>query len=76
MLVLSRMPGEKIVISDDITVCVVGIQAGKVRLGFEAPRDVTILRSELLDFNPRQSKSRAMQSARPNYAVQDRSLYS
>ena len=52
MLVLSRKIGEKIVIeiSKDrkIELCVVAIQAGKVKLGVEAPRDVSVMRSELL----------------------------
>ena len=37
MLVLSRRVGERIVIDDNITVTVVEIQAGKIRLGIEAP---------------------------------------
>lgn len=48
MLVLTRKVGEKICIGDDITITVVEIDRGKVRLGFEAPREVQIMRSELL----------------------------
>lgn len=47
MLVLSRKIGEKILIGKDITLVVVEVDRGKVRLGFDAPRDVTILREEL-----------------------------
>ncbi len=47
MLVLSRKPGEKVVIGDNITLTVVGVKGSKVRLAFEAPDDVHILRAEL-----------------------------
>jgi carbon storage regulator len=50
MLVLSRRVNEKIVIPDlDITIQVVSIRPGVVRLGIEAPRDVSILREELCE---------------------------
>jgi carbon storage regulator len=48
MLVLSRKLGEKIVIGDNITITIVDIDRGKIRLGIEAPRDVPIFRQELL----------------------------
>ncbi len=48
MLVLSRKLGEKIIIGDNITITVVDIDRGKIRLGIEAPRDVPIFRQELL----------------------------
>lgn len=47
MLVLSRKPGQKIHIGDNVTVTVVEIQGNRVRLAFEAPQDVHILRGEL-----------------------------
>ena len=49
VLILTRMEGEKIVIADDITITVVGINESQVRLGFDAPRDVRVMRAELLD---------------------------
>jgi len=48
MLVLSRKLGEAIVINDCIKITVVDVDRGKVRLGIEAPPNVTILREELL----------------------------
>lgn len=47
MLVLTRRPGEKIVIGDGITLTVVEVQGNKVRLAFDAPEQVRILRAEL-----------------------------
>jgi len=47
MLVLSRKQDEKIIIGDSITLMVVSIQGDKVRLGIEAPRQVSIHREEV-----------------------------
>ena len=49
MLILQRKPGESLVIGEDITVSVVSIEGGRVRLAISAPQEVPILRSELLD---------------------------
>ena len=47
MLALSRRPGEKVVIGNGITLTVVGVRGGRVRLAFDAPDQVRILRAEL-----------------------------
>ena len=47
MLVLSRRPEESIAIGSNITVVVLGIKGNQVRLGFRAPRDVVIDRTEV-----------------------------
>jgi len=47
MLVLSRKPGEKVVIGESITVTVLDASHGRIRLGIEAPDDIRILRGEL-----------------------------
>lgn len=49
MLVLSRKLLESIVIGDQIRLTVVKVERNGIRLGIEAPRDVSIVRSELLD---------------------------
>ncbi len=49
MLVLSRKKGQSIIINDNIVVTVVDIRGDKVRLGFDAPRDVPIHRQEVYD---------------------------
>lgn len=49
MLVLSRKLNEKIVINGNIVVTVVQIDRNQIRLGIEAPREITIQREELLD---------------------------
>ena len=47
MLVLTRKVGQEILIGDDIRLTVLGIERNRIRLGFTAPRDVSILRDEL-----------------------------
>lgn len=47
MLVLSRMKDEEIVIGGEITVRVLEVRGNKVRLGIEAPDDVSINRKEI-----------------------------
>jgi carbon storage regulator len=49
MLVLSRKKDEKIVIGDNISVMVIEIRGDKVRLGIDAPKDVTVHRQEVYD---------------------------
>ena len=49
MLVLSRKPGEKIQIGENVTVTIVRIDRYTVRIGIEAPRDMNIVREELKD---------------------------
>lgn len=47
MLILQRKAGESLLIGEKIEVSVLSVEAGRVRLAIEAPRDVPILRSEL-----------------------------
>ena len=49
MLVLSRKKNESIIVDDNIVITVVEIRGDKVRLGIEAPREVSIHRSEVRD---------------------------
>ena len=56
MLVLTRKRKEEIRINDDITIVVVEIRGDKVRLGIDAPKDVTIHRQEVYDAIQRAKK--------------------
>ena len=49
MLVLTRKAGEAICIGDDIELRIVSVRGQKVRLAIEAPREVSVRRSELMD---------------------------
>ncbi len=47
MLILTRKPGETIVIDDDIKVTVLGITGAQIRIGIDAPEHITIHREEI-----------------------------
>ncbi len=49
MLILTRKKNESIIINDNIEISIIGIEEGKVRIGINAPKDVKILRSEVLE---------------------------
>jgi len=51
MLVVTRKVGERIVIGDNVTLTVVRIAGGLVRIGIDAPSDHVIVRKELLNSN-------------------------
>ena len=47
MLILQRKTGESLFIGDEIEVSVLSVEAGRVRLAIEAPKNISIRRSEL-----------------------------
>jgi carbon storage regulator len=49
MLVLSRKVGEKILIGDNISVTIVRVAQGTVRVGVDAPQELPIVREEIKD---------------------------
>ena len=55
MLVLTRRPGETIIIEvpsgEQLSVAVLGVKGNQVRIGTEAPVELTILREELMESN-------------------------
>ena len=61
MLVLNRCKEESVIINGDIKITVLGIDRGVVKLGFEAPSDVNIVREEMLE--SRRSEQLTLMSA-------------
>lgn len=49
MLMLSRKTNEEIIIGDNIRVVVVEVRGDKVRIGIEAPKDVSVHRKEIYE---------------------------
>jgi carbon storage regulator len=49
MLVLTRKLMEKLYIGDNVCVTVVRLEGGQVRLGIDAPREIAVVRAELLE---------------------------
>jgi len=64
MLVLSRKVGEKIFIGENISVTIVRVAQGIVRIGIEAPDDLPIVREEIKDQHKRAADA-AIAVARP-----------
>jgi carbon storage regulator len=60
MLVLSRKVGEKILIGGDISVTVVRVSGGGVRIGIEAPSEMAVVREELAGASEDANFSRTM----------------
>lgn len=58
MLILTRNQGESINIGEAVTITVLGTKGGQVRLGIQAPKQIKVLRSELLDRKTPDSESR------------------
>lgn len=71
MLVLSRKLDEAITIGSDIKVRIISVRGGTVRLGIEAPQEVSILRSELTG-SPRASQIIDLRCATPAAAFAGR----
>ena len=51
MLVLTRKAGEKLMIGDDVVITILNVNGGQVSIGIDAPREINIVRSELLERN-------------------------
>lgn len=47
MLILTRRIGETIIIGDNVTISVLGIKGNQVRIGVNAPKDVSVHREEI-----------------------------
>lgn len=47
MLILTRRIGETLIIGDDVNITVLGIKGNQVRLGINAPKDVSVHREEI-----------------------------
>jgi carbon storage regulator len=59
MLVLSRQRDESIIIGDNIVVTVVDVRGDKVRLGIDAPREVSVHRREVYEAIQRENQQAA-----------------
>lgn len=49
MLILTRRIGETLIIGDDVKITVLGVRGNQVRIGVDAPRNVSVHRKEIYD---------------------------
>ena len=66
MLVLSRQRDESIIIGDNVVVTIVDVRGDRVRLGIEAPREVSVHRREVYEAIQRENQQAAQ--IRPDQA--------
>jgi len=63
MLVLARQKDQSIVIGDDVVVTIVDIRGDKVRLGIEAPREVSVHRKEIYNLVKQKNQAAANEAS-------------
>lgn len=69
MLALTRKPGERIVIADNIVVTVAGVKGDSVRITIDAPKEIKIFRGEIYDAIVAENQEAAMPSQLPDLSL-------
>ena len=57
MLVLKRKAGESIIVADNIEIKIIEVEEGRIKIGIDAPKEVSILRKEVLDETKSENKT-------------------
>ncbi|MCC6629545.1 MAG: carbon storage regulator CsrA [Chloroflexi bacterium] len=65
MLVLGRKTDESLIVGSDITITILGIEGDRVKVGINAPKHITILRSEVRDRQLRAAEAGGLATPEP-----------
>jgi carbon storage regulator len=63
MLIITRKPGEKIMLGDDVIIEVMEISGSRVRIGIAAPRSVPVYREEIWNAVKQENAAAAAEAA-------------
>ena len=69
MLVLARKADESIIIGENIVVKVISVENGVVKLGIDAPKEVSIIRNELIEEVKASNKAASLETVNENDIV-------
>jgi carbon storage regulator len=66
MLILTRRAGESIMIGDGVTITVLGVKGNQVRIGVNAPKDLSVHREEIYERIQREQSHAGLEGREPD----------